>query len=281
MQHKIPLLIVAGPTASGKTSLAIDLCEQYGGEVISADSMQIYTGMDIATAKPTAEQMAGMPHHLIGVIEPSERFSVMQYCALAHAAIADVHSRGKLPVLCGGTGLYIRAVIENWQLTEGEIVHDVIGTWEELREIDPQAAAKIHPNDSKRINHALALFRSTGVTLTAQNEQSQRLGTPYNARMIYLVADDRQLLYDRINARVDEMLAQGLVDEARAMPQGTAAQAIGHKELQPYLRGEDSLEECVERLKMETRRYAKRQITYFGRLAKEMGGKCELQEIGA
>jgi len=271
----IPLLVVAGPTASGKTSLAIALCEQRGGEVISADSMQVYTGMDIATAKPTTEQLARVPHHLIGVVEPSERFSVAKYCALAHAAIAEVHSRGKLPVLCGGTGLYIRAVMENWQLTQGEFAQGIAGSWDELNEIDPAAAAKIHPNDSQRIHHALALYRSTGVTLTAQNEQSHRAGTPYDARMIYLVAPQRQVLYDRINARVDEMLAQGLVDEARAMPQGTAAQAIGHKELQPYLRGESSLEDCVERLKMETRRYAKRQISWFGRMARELGERCE------
>lgn len=275
----IPLLIVAGPTASGKTSLAIDLCEQRNGEVISADSMQIYTGMNIATAKPTAQQLARVPHHLIGVIELSERFSLAKYCTLAHAAIQEVHSRGKLPVLCGGTGLYIRAVVENWQLTEGEIEHNVTGSWQQLHAIDAQAAAKIHPNDSKRINHALALYHSTGVTLTAQNENSHALGSPYDARMIYLVARDRQMLYDRINARVDDMLAQGLVGEAKAMPQGTAAQAIGHKELQPYLHGKASLDDCVENLKRETRRYAKRQITYFGRLAKEMGELCEMREI--
>ncbi|MCL2445436.1 MAG: tRNA (adenosine(37)-N6)-dimethylallyltransferase MiaA [Oscillospiraceae bacterium] len=275
----ISLLVVCGPTASGKTSLAIELCEQHGGEVVSADSMQVYRGMDIATAKPSARQLARVPHHLISVIEPSERFSVEQYCKLAHAAIADIHSRGKLPVLCGGTGLYIRAVMENWQLTEGEIKHETEGTWHQLHEVDPAAALNIHPNDSKRINHALALFHSTGVTLTAQNEQSHRLGTPYDAQMIYLVARDRQVLYDRINARVDEMLAQGLVEEAQAMPQGTAAQAIGHKELQPYLRGESSLEACVENLKRETRRYAKRQITYFGRMARERSERCETWEI--
>jgi len=271
---KIPLLIVAGPTASGKTALAIELCEQRGGEVVSADSMQIYTGMDIATAKPSATQLARVRHHLIGVVEPQQHFSVTQYCELAHAAIADVHARGRLPVLCGGTGLYIRAVAENWQLTEGEITHGTDGTWQQLHDIDPAAAAKIHPNDAKRVNHALALYRCTGVTLSEQNANSKAQGSPYDVQMIVLVARDRQVLYDRINTRVDEMLARGLVEEARAMPQGTAAQAIGHKELQSYLRGEASLEECVENLKRETRRYAKRQISYFGRMAREFSAEC-------
>jgi len=271
----MPLLIVAGPTASGKTALAIALCERLGGEVVSADSMQVYRGMDIATAKPTSEEMVRVRHHLISVVEPDERFSVTKYASMAHEAIADIHARGKLPVLCGGTGLYIRAVAENWRLTLGEIAQEINGTWEELCEIDPEHAAKIHPNDHKRVNHALALYRGTGVTLTEQNANSRTEPTPYDAKMIFLNARDREALYRRIERRVDEMIANGLVEEARDEAVGsTAAQAIGHKELGPYLRGECALEEAVAKLKQETRRYAKRQLSWFRRTAREWENRC-------
>jgi len=273
-ETKIPLLIIAGPTASGKTSLAIALCEQLDGEVVSADSMQVYCGMDIATAKPSMEEMTRVQHHLIDVVDPGERFSVAKYAPMAHEAIADIHARGKQPVFCGGTGLYIQAVVENWQLTPGEISHEINGTWEELREIDPEHAAKVHPNDEKRVNHALALYCETGVTLTEQNLCSREEPTPYDARMIFLNTRDRKLLYDRINRRVDEMIINGLVREAKNMPRGTAAQAIGHKELELYLKGECEMEEAVARLKQETRRYAKRQLSWFRRMAREWEERC-------
>ena len=272
--HLIPLLVIAGPTASGKTSLAIALCEALNGEVVSADSMQVYRGMDIATAKPRPDETARVRHHLISFVAPGERFSVASYAPMAYAAIADIHARGKLPILCGGTGLYIRAVTEHWQFTPGEIEHDINGTWDELREIDPEAAAKIHPNDQKRISHAIALYHTTGVTLTEQNLRSREVPPPYRAKMMFLNARDRQVLYDRIDARVDFMLASGLVEEARLGTKGTAAQAIGHKELEPYLRGECTLDEAVERLKQETRRYAKRQLSWFRRMAREWGDDC-------
>ena len=271
-EAKIPLLVIAGPTASGKTSLAIDLALALNSEVVSADSMQVYSGMEIATAKPSMEETRGVPHHLLGVVEPYERFSVAQYAPLAHAAIREIYTRGKLPILCGGTGLYIQAVAENLQLTEGKFMHDGTGTWDDLHQIDPAAAAKIHPNDQKRVSHALALYRATGVTLTQQNLHSRRTPSPYEARMIFLNARERQHLYDRIDRRVDQMLAMGLLEEARDQRQearNTAAQAIGHKELEPYFLGQCGLEEAVERLKRETRRYAKRQLSWFRRMARE------------
>ena len=279
MDDKIPLLVIVGPTASGKTSLAIDLALALDGEIISADSMQIYTGMDIATAKPSLEEMRGVPHHLIDFVPPDGCFSVAQYAPLAHAAIQDIYTRRKLPILCGGTGLYIQAVAENLALTEGELTHDAAGTWQQLHEIDPAYAAKIHPNDNKRVSHALALYRATGVTLTEQNLRSRQNPSPYDARMIFFNARDRQHLYDRIDRRVDQMLASGLLAEAEnqrpaspAEPQrarDTAAQAIGYKELEPYFLGQCPLDEAIESLKRETRRFAKRQLSWFRRMARE------------
>ena len=267
----MPLLVICGPTASGKTSLAIAIALALHGEVVSADSMQIYQGMDIAAAKPSLEEMRGVPHHLINFAPPGERFSVAKYAPLAHAAIQGIHARGRLPILCGGTGLYIQAVAENLTLTEGEFER-AGGTWQELHAIDPAAAAKIHPNDQKRISHALALYQATGVTLTEQNRRSRQIPSPYAARMIFLNARERRYLYDRIDTRVDQMLAAGLLEEARGQRQearDTAAQAIGHKELEPYFLGMCSLDEAVERLKRETRRYAKRQLSWLRRMARE------------
>jgi len=271
-EAKIPLLVIAGPTASGKTSLAIGLALALNGEVVSADSMQVYRGMEIATAKPTAQEMRGVPHHLIGSVQPDGRFSVAQYTPLAHTAIREISRRGKLPILCGGTGLYIQAVAENLSYTEGEPARNVTGTWEDLRGIDPEAAEKIHKNDQKRISHALALYRSTGVTLTEQNLRSRETPSPYDARMIFLNARERQHLYDRIDRRVDQMLQMGLLEEAKDNRQdarNTAAQAIGYKELEPYFLNQCTLEEAVESLKRETRRYAKRQLSWFRRMAAE------------
>ena len=276
MEDKPPLLVVAGPTASGKTALAVALCGALDGEVVSADSMQVYRGMDIATAKPSPEEMRAAPHHLIGFADPGARFSVAQYAPLAHAAIRDIHARGKLPVLCGGAGLYIQAVTEGLALTPGEF-HSALGgeipaDWEALADIDPDAAAKIHPHDSKRVKHALELYHATGVTLTEQNERSRPAERPYHARMIFLHARERQHLYDRIDARMEQMLAAGLLEEAarwRREAGDTAAQAIGYKELEPYFQGQCSLEEAAARLKQETRRYAKRQLSWFRRMARE------------
>jgi tRNA dimethylallyltransferase len=273
LEGKPPLLVVAGPTASGKTALSVSLCGKLDGEVVCADSMQVYRGMEIATAKPSPEQLRAAPHHLLGFADPAGRFSVAQYAPLAHAAIADIRARGKLPVLCGGTGLYIQAVTEGLALTPGFAPGRAVeADWQALAEIDPAAAAKIHFNDKKRITHALELYHATGVTLTEQNQRSRPEERPYRAKMLFLRARERQYLYERIDERVDRMLARGLLEEARAERQrgkGTAAQAIGYKELEPFFAGGCSLENAVERLKRETRRYAKRQLSWFGRMARE------------
>lgn len=277
-----PLVIaVVGPTASGKTSLGVALAKQLGGEVISADSMQIYEQMDIATAKPTLREMDGVPHHLIGFLPVGQSFSVAQYKSLCYRCIQDVLSRGKTPILVGGTGLYLDAVIHNTTFFENANTdardvlsrqYDVEGgeaMLERLRQIDPNAAGKLHAKDKKRILRALEVYASTGKTLTEQNENSHTAKVPYRFCMIGLCADDRAFLYDRINRRVDLMVQDGLLDEARhffSLPAaGTARQAIGYKELKPYFDGELPLEDALEKLKMETRRYAKRQLTWFRR----------------
>ena len=265
--EKIKLLAVVGPTASGKTALAVALAQAYGGEVISCDSMQIYKHMSIATAKPTAAEMQGVRHHLIDFLEPSESFSVAEYVALATQAAAEITARGKLPVLCGGTGLYYSSFVDGVRFSEAGSDPDyrrrlearaqcegAQALLEELRAFDPQAAAALHPHNLKRIIRAMEHYHLTGETITVS------FGIAFR---------DRQQLYARINRRVDEMLAQGLVEEARqyyAFGQlGTASAAIGYKELKPYLEGEMPLEEAVENLKKETRHYAKRQITWFKR----------------
>ncbi len=281
-ESKIPLIAVVGPTASGKTSLAVNLCRQYGAEAVSCDSMQIYEGMDIATAKPTAEEMQGIPHHLIGFVKPDEPFSVAKYCEFARKAIFDIAGRGKKTVLVGGTGLYYSSLVDNIEFlpeetdfeyreflrkrAENEGAEVLLN---ELSIIDPEAASQLHVNNLGRIIRALEIHRTTGKTKTIQNEESRKCPSPFNPIPICLDAHDRQFLYDRINKRVDIMLESGLLEEAKAFfesPLGrTARQAIGYKELNPYFNGEKSLEECVENLKMQTRRYAKRQLTWFRR----------------
>lgn len=273
------MIAVLGPTASGKTSLAVSLCERLGGEAISCDSMQIYEGMEIATAKPTAAEMRNVPHHLIGVIAPDAPFSVAKYCEMAQAAIDDVRARGRQPVLVGGTGQYFSALVDRLELLPAEAdpeyramlqqrakAEGTQALLEELRAVDPDAAAAIHVNNLGRLIRALEIYHTTGLTKTEQNRRSHAL-PPLPVTAICLDATDRQVLYDRINRRVDAMLEAGLVEEARAFyakPHvATAAQAIGYKELAPFLNGEASLESCVERLKQQTRHYAKRQRTWF------------------
>ena len=273
--------IIAGPTASGKTSLSIELAKRFNGEIVSADSMQIYKNMDIATAKPDEEEMHGIPHHLIGIINPDDEFSVAQYKIKATEAIEDILARGKMPIVVGGTGLYIDTLINNTEFLDYE-KSDIRSTleqrnenegteslWNELNSIDPETAQKLHLNDIKRIIRALEVFYSTGKTISEQRELSHINESPYNWCLIGLNADDRQYLYDRINLRVDIMLNMGLLKEAEDFFSSdvshTAIQAIGYKELKPYIDGEKSLEDAVEKLKMETRRYAKRQLTWFRR----------------
>ena len=281
--NRINIAAVVGPTASGKTALGAYLAKELGGEVISADSMQIYEGMDVASAKPTKEEMLGVPHHLIGIIPRSESFSVARYTELARETINDVVSRGKLPVLVGGTGLYIDSLLNNITFAESEtdarlraelferaerIGADAL--WNELKQIDSESAEKIEPNNVKRVVRALEIYKTTGITMTEQNRRSKLVPSPYNAVKIGLKAADRAMLYERINLRCDRMLEAGILDEAREIVfddtiGDTAKKAIGCKEFTPYFHGEQSLEESLETLKRETRRYAKRQLTWFMR----------------
>ena len=279
MSNKIPLIVVAGPTASGKTSLGVELAKRLDGEVVSADSMQIYQGMDVASAMPTEDEMQGIPHHMIKFLPQGERYSVAAYCERANQCIADIVSRGKQPILVGGTGLYINSLVDNISFTEEETDLELRSKLnkrleeegaeallQELASVDPESAARLHINDSKRIVRALELYYQTGVTITEQTKLSRQSGSPYNPLIIGLNARDREFLYERINLRVGIMAQIGLVEEAKlciGSEKGTAAQAIGHKELMPYFSGEMSLEEALDNLRMQTRRYAKRQLTWF------------------
>ncbi|MCD7727901.1 MAG: tRNA (adenosine(37)-N6)-dimethylallyltransferase MiaA [Ruminococcus sp.] len=281
--EKIPVIVVLGPTASGKTALAIELARAYNGEIVSADSMQIYKGMDIATAKPTPYELSLVSHHLIGFVEPDERFSVADYVKEAQRVICDINSRGRQAILCGGTGLYINSLIDNirfddthedFELRERYLkIAEEKGNhylWEQLKSVDEQAALNIHENNLTRVIRALEVYELSGKTISQAKAESRLEPSPYRAYFIGLKFSDRQMLYDRINNRVDKMVEMGLVEEARNayLKSGsmvTAQQAIGYKELIPYFQGRSSLSECIEKIKRETRRYAKRQLTWFRR----------------
>lgn len=276
------VLAVVGPTASGKSALAVELAERYGGEVVSCDSMQIYKTMSIATAKPTAEEMQGIPHHLIDFLEPTESFSVAEYVTLAGAVIRDIHQRGKLPILCGGTGLYYSSLIHGITFSEAgsdpayrkELEQRAASEGaqvllDELRTFDPESASKLHPNNLKRIIRAMEHYKLTGKTITEQNAMSRMKPSDYDTRGFVIDFQDRQKLYERINLRVDKMCESGLLEEAQwyfaQSGFSTASAAIGYKELKPYFEGAMSLEEALDNLKKETRHYAKRQLTWFRR----------------
>lgn len=279
-----PYPIIAGPTASGKTALAVRLAAAIGGEVVSADSMQIYSDVSVGTARPTIEEMQGIPHHLMGFVPLQAKYSVSQYLDDAHRVFADLYDRGTTPVMCGGTGLYIQSFIENRQLFEESpdpsLRQKYIQMAEEqgadvllsrLREVDPDAAARLHPNDLHRIIRALEVYDTTGRTITEQTALSLSVPSPYTACLFLLDFHDRQKLYDRINRRVDIMLANGLLDEAerilRTDPDATVTQAIGYKEFAAYFDGHISLDEAADKLRQQTRRYAKRQLSWFRRMA--------------
>ena len=276
------LIAVVGPTASGKTALAIALAKELGGEIVSADSMQIYRGMDIATAKPTPEEMAEVPHHLIGFWPPEKPFSVAQYAVLAREKIDDILRRGRVPVLCGGTGLYIKAIVDHIQYEE-ETGEDAalrerlrrqaqdegnLAVWRQLQAMDPQTAERIHPNNLGRVIRAIEVMQVSGRSIREQEERSRQAPCPYHVLQIGLRYRNRENLYERIERRVDAMAEAGLPEEARAVRQqgltATAAQAIGYKELYDWMDGTLPLEEALENLKRSTRRYAKRQLTWFG-----------------
>ena len=277
------IICIAGPTASGKTALAVQIAKETNGEVISCDSMQIYKRMDIGTAKPTPEEMEGIPHHMIDVVEPEEEFSVSRYCAMATPILDDVLARGKTAVIAGGTGLYMDALIkgndfapcpstgcrERLEAEADEKGMEYMQDW--LRRIDPDAAAKLHLADRKRIIRALEVWQETGETITAHNLRTQSVPPKYTALWLGLDFADRAELYRRIDLRVDLMLEAGLLDEIRSLlasgipAKCTAMQAIGYKEFVAALEGRDTIENAAEELKKATRHYAKRQLTWFRR----------------
>lgn len=276
------ILVVCGPTASGKTALGVELALRHNGEVVSADSMQIYRTMDVGTAKPTPAEMRGVPHHMLDVADPGQDYSVACYVRDASARVDDILSRGRLPIVVGGTGLYID------NLVAGREFAPFTGQWRdklqaraqseglaplyaELQRIDPDRALRLHPNDEKRILRALEVFYETGETITAHDLRTQALPPRYDALRIGLNFNDRADLWARIDQRVDQMAAQGLVQEVRALldagvPEScTAMQAIGYKELTAALRGRGSLPDALEEVKLRSRQYAKRQLTWFKR----------------
>lgn len=278
------ILVIVGPTASGKTRMAVELAQRHNGEVISADSMQIYRTMDIGTAKPTQEEMGGIPHHMIDVADPEEDFSVARYVEMAAQCVDDVLARGKLPIVAGGTGLYIDSLLSGRTFApfspdsalRGELEREMAeqggaAMLEELSKVDPEAAQRLHPNDHKRIIRALEVYRSTGKTITQHNRETQAIPPRYDALTIGLAFQDRQAMWRRIDQRVDEMVAAGLEDEVRRLltsgisPKCTAMQAIGYKEFTQALSGEMTWQQAAEVVKLRSRQYAKRQLTWFGR----------------
>ncbi len=285
MTNNKKLIAVAGPTASGKTALAVQLALHYGGEVVSNESMEIYKGMEIGTDAPTIEERMGVPHHLVGICTPDTDFSCAEYSELGKRCADEIISRGKLPVFCGGTGLYLDAVTSISSYSEGvknEALREALmreadelgneAVHAKLRAVDPEAADAIHPNNVRRVIRAIEIYETTGTPKTEWDRRSKDAVPPYDAKIVVLEFLNRELLYERIDRRVDVMLEMGLEAEARKLfadglvsEKSPAYQAIGYKELLPYFAGEESLEEGLDRIKQNSRRYAKRQITWFKR----------------
>lgn len=280
---KKPLVVLTGPTAVGKTKLSIALAKALGGEIISADSMQVYKYMDIGSAKITEKEMDGVPHHLIDVLSPFEEFHIVRFQELAKKAVEDIYSRGRIPVFVGGTGFYIQAVTKDIDFTEGEedkeyreelsrlaaekgneFLHEM------LRNIDPKSAEEIHANNVKRVIRALEFYKENGFPISQHNEEQKQNETPYNLAYFVLNAP-RELLYERIDRRVDEMMENGLMEEVQKLKDMgcrrdmTSMQGLGYKEILSFLDGEVPLEEAVRILKRDTRHFAKRQLTWFRR----------------
>ncbi len=294
---KKPIVVIAGPTASGKSKLAVMLAKAIGGEVVSADSMQIYKRMDIGTAKPTAEEMQGVPHHMIDIAEPSQNYSVGDYVETASTVVDDIISRGRLPILVGGTGLYIDTLINGTRLSDAgsdqalraelmQMAEQIGGAQMKkiLAQFDKESASRLHDNDIKRIVRAIEVYRLTGKTQTQWNIES--VGeSDYNPVYFCLNARNRDFLYDRINLRVDQMVQNGLFEEVSALldsgidEKATAMQAIGYKEAALAVNGQISEHEAAELIKQATRRYAKRQLTWFRRNEKYQWFYIDEEEI--
>lgn len=288
-QEQIEVVAIVGPTASGKTALSIKMAKEFNGEIINGDSMQIYVGMDIGTAKVTEEEMEGIPHHLLDIKEPTESFSVAEYQQLVREKIAEIRSRGKLPIIVGGTGLYVQAVLYDFQFTEEKVDEDARMAYykdlerigpeamhERLMELDPETAKTIHPNNTRRVIRALEMVELSGISKAS--EEFNRGTIPMYNHLIIGLDMDREKLYERINLRVDLMMDKGLLEEAKSLyDRGIrgvqSVQAIGYKELYAYFDGRLTLEEAIEDLKQNSRRYAKRQLTYFR-------NKMDVQWIG-
>ncbi len=280
--EKIKVVAVVGPTASGKTATAINIAQNFNGEIISADSMQIYKGMDIGTAKPSKEELQMVPHHLIGYVEADVKYSVVEYVNAAHQAIAEINATGKLPIIAGGTGLYVNSLLEDIkfdttksdesirkELEDFALKNGAIALHQRLQKIDIEAANEIHYNNIPRVIRAIEIYMLTGKTITQSKIDSRANGSRYDSYKIGLTYKNRDLLYQRINSRVDIMLKNGILEEANLMYKNTnsstALQAIGYKEFFPYFDGEISLEKAIENLKQYTRNYAKRQLTWFNK----------------
>jgi len=282
MNKKQTVIAVVGPTASGKTAVGIALAKEYGGEIVSADSMQIYKGLDITTAKPTQNEMDGIVHHLISEIDPAASFSVAEYVKLAKKRIEEIAEKGKIPILVGGTGLYVSSLIDNIsfenQAADAEVRKRLerealeVGReamHEKLRKLDPEAAGKIPAANAFRVIRALEVCITTGIPFSRHKEECRSEESLYNACMIGLTYEERSELYNRINRRVDEMLENGMLEECKEVYEneslGTVCQAIGYKELIPFFEGKCTKEECIDKIKQYTRNYAKRQLTWFRR----------------
>ena len=283
MTEKKPLVILTGPTAVGKTALSIKLASKIGGEIISADSMQVYRQMDIGSAKIKPEEMGGIPHHLIDILEPEEEFNVCLFEKLALEAMEQIYERGHIPVVVGGTGFYIQALLYQidfteeetdtayrdklWQLGEEKGNHYL---HELLRKVDPESAEEIHENNRKRVIRALEFYENCGKPISTHNKEQRQKTSAYNS-CYFVLTDDRKKLYERIESRVDQMLSNGLVDEVRTLKERgcnasmVSMQGLGYKEILEYLDGRCSLLEAVEKIKKETRHFAKRQLTWFRR----------------
>lgn len=278
-----PLIVIAGPTAVGKSDLAIRLAEKIDGEIVSCDSMQVYRGMDIGTAKVTREERARVPHHMIDILDPTEPCDVRSFKDKAIACVREIQSRGKIPILCGGTGFYIQAVVRDIDFTEedGDMAYrkaleeeaDCLGNealHEKLKEIDPVSYQTIHPNNRKRVIRALEFYHKSGEPISLHNEEEHEKESPFHT-FFFVLTDDRAMLYQRINERVDRMMKDGLLDEVQGLLNRgcraamTSMQGIGYKQLIPVIQGKTDLNSAVDTIKKESRHYAKRQLTWFRR----------------